>query len=898
MGDWTPDLRRRLASLRLTPEREAEIIEELSAHLDARVHELVSAGHTPSDARSAALAELQDERALASRLGRLRQAATPERLTAGEPRTRLFGDLWRDLRYAGRVLKRQPGFTVAAILTLALGIGANTAVFSVVQHVLLAPLPYQDPDRIGVIWSKWRGFDKTWVSDAEVDDYNTRTSSFSGVGAWSVGQVNINGDGEAIRVGSARVTANLFGILGVHPQLGRPFADSDAIGTPTTVVLSDRLWRGRYGADPDIIGRSILINGVGREVIGVMPPGFQLPTDYVQDAEEPTTVWLPYALNTQVRGSHGLHAAGRLADGVTMAQANAELAALTTTLTDEGLYPVPMEFSAFAVSTTDEALAAVRPALWLVFGAVGCLLLIACANVANLLLVRADGRAREFALRSALGADRVRLVRQLISEGVWLAAIASLVGVGLAYGGLQVLRGSGLSGIPRSADVAVDGQVLVFTLGVTLVTLFLFSLAPALRAARVDLTDSLKDGTQSATTGGRRQRLRGTLVVIETAMAVILLAGAVLLTRSLWQLQAIDLGFNPANTLTMRLALPASDYDTPERVVGFYSRLLEQVRATPGVRHAGYLRILPLASPIGDWGLVVEGYHPPPGVGTPGDWQVASDGALDAMGERLIDGRDLTPADTIGGQDVALINESMARKYWDGRNAVGGRFRMGNSPAWITVVGIVGNVTHNGITGEVKPKFYRPYGQFHQSSGNPARNLTLVVRTAADPMLLSGPIRAHVEAMDSRIPVAAIRTLEDVVGTSIATPRLTGSVLVLFAVLALLLAAIGIYGVLSYVVNQRRQELGIRLAIGAGRGQVLGLVLRGGLGLTTIGVAIGLGIAALTTPLLAPLLHNITPYDPVTFIVVPVALLTIASVAALVPAWRASRVDPLRALRA
>lgn len=808
-------------------------------------------------------------------------------------------NLWLDLRYAGRGLRKLPGFTIAAVLTLALGIGANTAVFSVVKHVLLTPLPYAEPERVAVIWSKWRGFDKTWVSDAEADDYRRRTSSFVDVAAWSVGQVNLNGDGDAVRVGTAQVTPNLFAVLGVQPLMGRTFAESDAVAQPTTVVLSHRLWLGRYAGDESIVGRTILVNGIALEVIGVMPPRFQLPTDYVQDAEEPTALWIPYLLETQNRGSHGLHAAGRLRDGVSIDQANAELHTLTQALTTEGLYPAGMQFSAFAVSATDEALAAVRPALWLVFGAVGCLLLIACANVANLLLVRAESRAREFAVRSALGADRIRLVRQLVSEGLWLAAIASIVGVGLAYGGLQALRSAGLSGIPRSADIAVDGQVLLFSLATTVVTLLLFSLAPALRAARVDLTDSLKDGAQSATAGGHRQRLRGALVVAETAMAVILLAGAVLLTRSLWQLQQIDLGFNPSGAITMRLALPAATYDTPEKVVNFYARLLEETRATAGVEHAGYLRLLPLAAPIGDWGLMVEGYHPPPGVGTPGDWQVASEGALDAIGARIVAGRDLTPADTIGAQDVALINEAMARKYWDGRDPIGGRFRMGNNAQrpWVTVVGVVGNVRHNGMTAEIKPKFYRPYGQFHQSTGNPARNLTLVARTTGDPQALAAPLRAHVRTLDPQVPVAAIRTMDDVVNTSIATPRLTGSVLALFAALALLLAGIGIYGVLSFVVNQRRQELGIRLAIGAARGNVLRLVLRGGLGLTSIGIVVGLAIAALATPLLTPLLHNVTPYDPWTFIVVPLVLLAISAAAALVPAWRASRVDPLTALR-
>jgi predicted permease len=811
----------------------------------------------------------------------------------------VLSDLWRDLRYAARVLRRQPGFTAAAMLTLALGIGATTAVFSVVQHVLLTPLPYREPENVGVIWSKWKGFDKTWISDAEVLDYRTRAASFEDVGAWSVGQVNLNGDGEPARVGGAAITPNLFAVLGVTPVMGRAFTADEVTEAGTgAVVLSYPLWQGRYAGDPNILGRTILINGTATPVVGVMPRDFRLPTDYVQDAEEPTVLWTPYLLQHPNRGSHGLHAAGRLKPGVTMAQANADLRSVTAALGKEGLYPPAMEFSAFVVSATDEAFASVRQALWLVFGAVGCLLLIACANVANLLLVRAEARTRELAVRSALGADRFRLVRQLLGEGLWLAAGAAAIGVSLAYIIVKTIGSTGLAGVPRAADIVIDPPVLLFSVGITFVTLIVFSLAPAIRTARVDLTDSLKDGSQSSTTGGHRLRMRHALVIGETAMAVILLVGALLLTRSLWELQKIDLGFDPSNTLTMRLSLPASSYDTPEKVVAFYDRLLADTRAIPGVEKAGLMRLLPLSAPIGDWGLRVDGYMPPAGVGTPGDWQVASDGAIDALGERVVAGRDLTPGDTMGAQDVALINEAMARKYWAGRDALGGRFRMGGETRpWITVVGIVANVTHNGITAEIKPKFYRPVNQFHRSTGFPARNMTLVMRTAGDPMAIARPVRDRIRQLDAQLPVAAIRTMDDVVGTSIATPRLTGQVLVWFAGLALLLAGIGIYGVLSYVVNLRRQEIGIRLAIGASPAQVQWQVLGSGVRLTLLGIAGGMLLAALVTPFLAPLLHDVAPTDPLTFAAVAGVLFVVALAASLVPAWRASRVDPLTALR-
>lgn len=899
---WATELRARLAGLALAPTRELEIIEELSLHLDERYGELRLEGLDDADARASALADLQDPELLRKYMRPLRQSTTPPPLVAGEPKQQWFGDLWRDLRYAARGLRRQPGFTVAAVLTLALGIGANTAVFSVIQHVLLAPLPYAEPDRVGIIWSKWRGFDKTWASDAEVVDYQTRTTTLQSVGAWSVGQVNLNGDGEPARVGRAAVTANVFDVLGVAPLLGRTFTPEEV--TPAgdlAVILSYGLWQGRYAGDPGILGRSILLNGKATPVVGVMPDRFKLPTDFVQDAEEPTVLWTPYQLDKGNRGSHGLHAAGRLKAGATMAQANADLLSLTARLHDEGLYPKGFDFSAFIVSTTDEALASVRQALWLVFGAVSCLLLIACVNVANLLLVRSESRSRELAVRSALGANRFRLIRQLLGEGLWLALGAAILGVSLAYGVVTFVAASGMTGVPRVQDIRIDAPVLLFSIGLTILTLIIFNLAPSLRAARIDLTDSLKDGSQSATTGGHRLRLRHALVVTETAMAVILLVGALLLTRSLWQLQKIDLGFDPSNTLTMRLSLPAASYDTPEKVVGFYDRLLSDARSLPGVKAAGLMRLLPLAAPIGDWGLIVDGYTPPAGVGTPGDWQVASDGALEAMGERLVDGRDLLASDTLGALNVALVNEAMAKKYWEGRNAVGGQFKMGGPKApWITVVGVVGNVTHDSVTTQVKPKFYRAVKQWSQSfadGGSPSRNTTLVLRSTGDPMALARPMRDRIRQIDPQLPVAAIRTLDDIVATSIATPRLTGQVLVVFAGLALLLAGIGIYGVLSYVVNLRRQEIGIRLAVGAAPSQVRRQILIGGLRLTLIGIAGGLVLAAVATPLLAPLLHEVTPTDPLTFGSVAVVLLLVATLASLVPAWRASRVDPLTALR-
>jgi putative ABC transport system permease protein len=808
--------------------------------------------------------------------------------------------LWQDITFAVRSLSKQRGFTLVALLTLALGIGANTAVFSVIRHVLMAPLPYRDADRVVVVWSKWKGFDKTWVSDAEALDYQKRVAAFSHAAAWSVQQVNLTSGDEPVRIGAAAVTPSIFDVLGVEPVIGRRFTAAEAeAASPTVVMLSYGLWQRRFAASPAVLNQPVTINGRTMDVVGVMPKDFQLPTDYVVDAEEPTQLWLPLRLNPANRGSHGYYAAARLRPGATVAGANAELEALAGTLVTEGLYPPAMEFRAFAVTTTDEAFASVRPALLLVLGAVAFLLLIASVNVANLLLVRADARTREMAVRTALGARRWRLVRQLLTEGAVLAAAAAVMGVGLAAITLKLLVAHVGTSLPRGGAVALDGRALAFSAALTLVTLVLFSLVPAIRAARVDLIDSLRDGSQNASAGVRKHRLRGALVVVEMALAVTMLVGAGLMLRSLWTLQRVDLGFNPARVLTMRLALPAATYDTPEKTVGFYEQLIQRVRALPGVERAGYLRLLPLASQIGDWGLLVEGYVPPPGVGTPGDWQVATAGGPEARGEKLIAGRWLNDQDTIGHPDVALINEAMAKKYWAGRDPIGHRFRMGDpTRPWIEVVGVVGNVRHNGIEAEIKPKFYRPLGQFHQSTGNPARNTTLVIKTAGDPMALVPAVRAEIRQLDRQLPIAAIRSMEDVVNQSIATPRLTGWLLGVFASLALALAAVGIYGVLSYVVSQRRQEIGIRLAIGASRRQVLAMVLGSGLTLAAAGVIVGLALAGVATQLMTALLHDVKPLDPLTFAVVPVLLFLVAIGACLVPAVRATRVSPVSALRA
>ncbi len=809
--------------------------------------------------------------------------------------------LWQDLRFGARTLLRAPGFAAIAVLTLALGIGANAAIFSVVNAVLLQPLPWDNPDQRVMIWSKWTAFDKTWVAAGEVVDYRKRSQTLQEVAAWSDGQVNLTGDGDPERVAAASVTANTFSTLGVAPMLGRTFTDSEDLPNgPLVVVLGFGLWNRRYGADPSIVGRSILINGVPNEVVGVMPPSFVLPTDYQNP--EPSQLWGPLRMDpaSTDHGSHGLFAAGRLKPGFTVRQAAEELHGIANAMTSEGLYPVQMQFDTVVLSLTDEVVGPVRRSIWLLFGAVGFLLLIACANVANLLLARAEARQREIAVRSALGAGGFRVVRQLLTESLVLTTASTIAGLALAYVGVQLVAWWNPVGIPRVAGASLDLRVLLFTAAVALVTSVLFSLAPALRALRVDLTDSLKDGSQSVSSGGGKQRFRDALVVAEMALAVVLLVGAGLMLRSVWALQRVPIGLDPNGVLTMRIALPVQGYASPEQVVVFYHNLLQRLRTLPGVQSAGAARSLPLGSTIGDYGLRVEGYTPPPGTNSKGDWQIVTDGYLEAMGERVVHGRGFTPNDRTDTQPVALVNEELVRRYLRGREPLGARIRLGGGTAdrpWMTIVGVVADVKHNGITGAVKEKFYVPHTQWHKSTGNPVRGMTLVVKAAVEPTSLTGAIRQEIRALDPSLPIADVRTMQDVVGATMSSPRFTGFLLVMFAAIAVLLSAIGIYGVLSYLVSRRTREIGIRLAIGASRSEVLQLVLGRGLVLAGAGVAVGLGIAAVVTRFMQTLLHDVAPQDPVTFGVVAILLLFVALVSSLVPAWRATRVDPVSALK-
>ena len=815
--------------------------------------------------------------------------------------------LRQDVKGALRGLWKSPGFAVAALVTLSLGIGATSAIFSVVKAVLLTPLPYDAPEQRVMVWSKWVSFDKTWVSSQEVFDYRELARTMTDVAFWANTSQNLTDAGEPVRLTVGLVSANTFDVLGTRPLLGRALtADDDRPNGPPVAVLGYGLWEAQFGGDRALIGRRIMLNDVPVEVIGVMPEGFRLPTDFTQDATEPTAVVAPAAAGpgqSQSRASR-FYAAAVLAPGQTPETATAELQAITKRLTEQGAYPPQMQFTAFAVGLDQEIRGELRPAMWLLMGAVGFLLLIACVNVANLRAgARRCARARDGGangdgrLADTPGAATVHRKRRARHRRRRAGARARLRRVARADERRSNEPAAAGAGPSRS-----DGDRASRCCWPSSTTL-LFGLAPALRTLHVDLVESLREGGQHATVGTRRQRLRGALVAVEVALAVVLVIGAGLMIRTLAALGDIDLGFNPDRVLTMRVTIPASKYRTNENVVNFFDELQERVNALPGVEAAGIVRALPLATTVGDYFIDVEGFEESPGREAKGDLQVVSHGAFEAMGTRLVRGRWFTAADTMASVPVAVVNETMARTYWtDPAAVVGGRIRLGSAAArpWATVVGIVADERHNGVTAIIKEKFFIPHIQWPVATngGDPIRSVFVVARTTGDPLSVAGAVRNEIRQMDASLPVANVRSMNDVVAAALATPRLTGFLLGAFAAIALALAAVGIYGVLAYLVSQRTQEIGIRLAIGADRSQVLGMVLRHGLSLAAVGIVIGLIGAFALTRLMQSLLYAVGPNDPLTFVAVAAALLLIALMASFLPAWRATRVSPMIALRA
>ena len=810
----------------------------------------------------------------------------------------------QDLRYALRSLRHSPSFTAIVVLTLALGIGANVALVSVARCVVLRPLPYGEPDGVVSIWSQWAGFPKTWVSIPEYRLYRDTFESLDDVGLYFDTSANLTDQDDPERVGLAAITPNVLDVLGVGPVLGRGFTRDEAKPeTSEVVILSNGLWHRRYGADVDLVGRRVELNGVPRTVVGILPAEFRLPIDFAR--ELPLDVYVPMDMPEGVvdipnsGGSHSFYGVARLADGVSTEAAKAEALAWNQRAVVDDIYSEELQFRTLVIPVADDVVGSTRTALGILLVAVGFVLLIACVNVANLVLSRGQERRREIALRTALGAGWRRIFRQLMTESLVLAALGGVLGVVFARWSLRLLVAIEPGSIPRLADARLDVQVMLFAFIATVITAGLFGVVPALSTSRPRLRDALSQGARGSSSGIGSQRFRSGLVAFQLAIAVVPVIAAGLMIRTFAHLLAIDPGFQSANVLTMRLSTPDQSYPENSDVIAFYERLLERVRALTGVEEAGAVRILPLASQIGDWGTRIEGYVPADNESTSADWQVATAGYFESLQIPLLEGRTFTTADRTDSESVVIVNESFAKRYWPGESALGHRImsRGSDDSPWDRIVGVVGDVRHNGITAEIKEKWYRPHSQFHRSSGFTPPTMTLTIKTSVPPETLAGPVRAVVRELDLKLPLAQVRSFDDVISRSVAESRFTMALLVVLSSLALLLAAVGVYGVISYVVSQRTTEIGIRLALGSSPGGVLGMVVKQALLMSGIGVAVGAAVAVLATSLMNSVLYGVGPRDPLTFTLVPLLLLGAALLGATVPALRAARVDPVIALR-
>jgi predicted permease len=806
----------------------------------------------------------------------------------------------KNLLYAVRSLRRQPGFTFITVLTLVLGIGANSAVFSVVSGVLLRPLPYPQPERLEYITSQFPGlgFDQFWVSVPEFVEFRDWNKAFSSVGAYSVGAVNLEVT-PPIRPVSALVTPELMPTLGVKPHRGRWFNAEDSVpNAPPVAILSWELWRSAFGGNDNIVGQNIQINGRSEQVVGIMPAGYDVHDSRIE-------VWRPLTINpanfANSRGGHFLYLVGRLKDGITRQEALTDLERLLTewrTLVPTGHVPATQGHRLRMDPLHDDIIGGVKRALVVLQVAVVFVLLIACANLANLLVARADSRLREYSVRTALGASRWQLFRQLLTEGMVLTIPASLVGIALAYTGVTALLKVNPTAIPRSAEIALDWPVLAFTAGVAVVTGLVFALVPLLHIGVRRGVGIARDAGARTTAGAARVWMRSSLVVMEVALAVTLVAGAGLLIRSFLNLTRVDAGYNRAGLTTFGLVLPATRY-TPDQVVTFYSELRSRLQALGGVQSVAAMSGLP---PLRNVNANDTDFEHIPNTRPPGSlpaenvdfYQQVSLGYTETMGIPVVKGRTFELAD-VQGSPVCMINETAARTFFAERDPIGGRVKpgFGNNLPFMTVVGVLKDVKQGGVAEKTGTELYMLTDQLPRVFNFVPRQMNFVVRSTLPLESLAGGFRQTVSGLDPSLPVIRMQTMEDAFGTAIARPRFLTLLLAIFAGLAMALAAVGTYGVLSYLVAQRTHEIGIRMALGADRGTIMRLVLTRGLLLAVAGLALGLAAASAATRVMATLLFNVTPTDPSTLAAVAGIMLVVAACACFIPAWRATRVDPL-----
>jgi predicted permease len=811
----------------------------------------------------------------------------------------------QDVRFAWRALARQPGLTVVIVLTLGLGIGATTAIVSVVHAVVFRPLPYSEPDRLVRFYTRFptMKLEKFALSPPEFLELSQETKRSSAFGAWVEGAVNVSGGPQPVRADAAFTSGQLLPLLGVAPKLGRFFSDDATLpGAPKVAILGHGLWQGALGGDSEIVGKSLRIDGVPTEILGVMPAGFEFP-------ERGTDLWIPLTLDPAdagSRSSHYLQAIGRLVPGATVLEARAELDSfMASSEENHKNHPLHAKNHPMIVGALHEDVVAdARPKMMLLLGAVAFVLLIACANIASVLLARAESRQKEVALRAALGAGRGRLVRQFLAESLVLAVLGGIAGLVLGDLALRLILTMDPASVPRVQEIGIDGWVLGATTVVALVTGLLFGIVPAIQASRPDLVEALKVSGQRTTAGRDSLRVRRTLVVAEVALAVVLVAGAGLLIKSFARLLDVGSGFEPRGLVTLSLSLPSALYEKDEDVVAFTKRLQERVRAVPGVEDATLLAGLPPSRPINANDIAFEGLARSKDgpIWNVDYWQIVGDHSFETLRLPLREGRLFTEGDGPGAPLVAIVNQAMATKFWGEVSPVGRRLRPNGADdgqPWVTVVGVVADVKQQGLEAPVGTELYLPASQAPTATGRPLRDYFLVARTAGpEPLALVPGMRRAIAELDSTLPIADIRTMDDVFRSSVARPRFVMTLLAAFALIAVALAAVGIYGVLAHTVALRTNEIGVRMALGARRRQILADVVRQGLSLAAIGGALGVGLALALSRVLQSLVFGISATDPLTLALVVVVVAIVSLCACLVPAGRAVRVDPMVALRA
>ncbi len=882
----------RIRALSQKRKLDADMDEEMRAHIEMRMRENVQAGMPPDQARYAALRQFGWSETIKETCREQRGVTWLENLV-------------QDVRFGLRMLSKNPGFTIVAVLTLALGIGANTAIFSVVNAVLLRPLPYKEADRLVTIWERnpKEGYEQNNPAAGTYRDWKAQSQAFEQMAVFDANEgFNLTEAGEPMRLTGTAVSADLFPVLGITPERGRNFMSEEEIpGRDQVAILSYNLWQTRFGADPRIVGKVIVLDGKSRTVIGIMPPKFRFPgmTGVLLGSwvNQPADIWVPLALDQGAwnqRGNHYLQAIGRLKRGTMIEQARAEMDTIQQRL-EKQYHGNFMGTHTKLVPLQQQSVASIRTALLVLLSAVAFVLLIACANVANLLLARAARRQKEIAIRVALGAGRSRLLLQLLTESSVLAIFGGIVGSLLAMWSVRLLvagvGGEASNSIPGWNDIRVDTTVLAFTLGISLMTGVLFGLVPAWHGTKTSISGSLSEGGRGSSESRRGNRLRSALVVFEIALALMLLIGAGLMIQSFVLLQKVNPGFNPAHVLAMELDLPDSKYSDDPHRAAFFSQLVERVQALPGVESAAASVAVPFVHRGPNWAINVEGRSADPnGKWLTADWSAITPDYFRAMGVPLVKGRVFTAQDTAESQPVIMINAAFARRYLPGQDPVGKRIEVGEKQR--AIVGVATDFRQLGFDAEIRPDMYTPNAQTPWSSSR-----VIVVRSAGDPVSMMRALRTTVQALDKDLPIITLRSMDTILSSSVAQSRFRTLLMGLFGASALLLATIGIYGVLAYSVSTRLHEIGIRMAIGAQVIDVLSLVIGQGMRLVALGVIIGVLSALALTRVLRSLLYQVAPTDPLTFAAVSLLLVFIALVACWLPARRATKVDPMEALR-